>query len=155
MRTRRTEIACALALILGVVATCGSAAGPVALASATTWNRDNDYLHFPPWRPEFRECQTYRELELNGRYRWRAYTVHWAHRNDPNWDQRFPRLRGRYRWFACRYHVAGKGYRIESDITNLATGGRIFLKHAWYGGRYGDGRYEWGSSLDRVGRFRG
>ena len=127
MRTRRTRIACALALILGVVAACGLAAGPVAPASATTWNRDNDYLHFPPWRPEFRECQRYRELKLNGRYR----------------------------WFACRYHVAGKGYRIESDITNLATGGRIFLEHAWYGGRYGDGRYEWGSSLDRVGRFRG
>jgi hypothetical protein len=45
--------------------------------------------------------------------------------------------------------------RIESDITNPATGGRIFLKDVWYGGRYGDGRYEWGSSLDRVGRFRG
>ena len=133
MRTRRTEIACALVL----------------------WTRESDHLHFPPWRPGFRECHPYRERKLNGRYRWRAYTVHWAHRNDPSWHQRFPRLRGRYRWFACRYHVAGKGYRIESDFTNLATGGRIWLEHAWYGGRYGDGRYEWGSSLDRVGRFRG
>jgi hypothetical protein len=141
----------ALALVGALLAALGSLAGPVSSASATTWSRDDDYLHFPPWRPHFRECLPVRRLALNGTYRWRAYTKHWAHRNE--WHQRFPRLRGRYNWFVCRQHIAGKGYRIDTQLSNMLTGGRVFLKHSWYGGWYGDGSYEWGSTLDRVGPF--
>jgi hypothetical protein len=155
MHQVQTRTAVVLTLALASIATLGSLAGAASPASATAWSRDDDYLHFPPWRPHATECVPVRQLQLDGRYRWRAYTVHWAHRNNPNWDQRSPRLRGRYSWFVCRRHIAGKGYRIETELVNLRTAGRVYLRHSWYGGSYGDGRYEWGSTLDRVGSFRG
>ena len=109
MGNQQTRTAFALTLVTASIVALGSLGGPVSSASATSWIRDDDYLHFPPWRPNFRECLPARTLKLDGRYRWRSYTMHWAHRDDPNWHQRFPRLRGRYSWSVCRRHIAGRG----------------------------------------------
>jgi hypothetical protein len=43
---------------------------------------------------------------------------------------------------------------METDLVNERTAGAVSLEHSWYGGSYGDGNYEWGSRLDRVGPFR-
>jgi hypothetical protein len=154
MQTKQARTALALALVAASTAAVGSLAGPVSSASATTWSRTHTYLHFPPWRPTGRFCLTPRVLRLNGTYQWRAYTSHWAHPRDPFWNGRRVRLRGRYAWFVCRQHLR-RGYRIDTALNNqVGGGGQVELAHHQFGGVYGDGSYDWGSTLDRVGPFR-
>jgi len=150
MQTKQARTALALALVAASIAMLSSLAGPVSPASATTSSHTSTYLHFPPWRPSFRHCLRPRVLQLNGVYHWRAYTAHWAHPGNPFWNGRRVRLVGRYTWFVCRQHLP-KGYRIDTALTNQVGGGQVELAHHQFGGLYGDGSYDWGSTLDRVG----
>jgi hypothetical protein len=151
MQDKHARTVLALALVAAAIAAVGSLAGPVSSASATTSSHKSTYLHFPPWRPHFRECLPPRVLRLNGTYEWRAYTTHWAHPRNPFWKGRRVRLLGRYAWFVCRQHLP-RGYRIDTALTNQAAGGgQVELQHYQFGGVYGDGSYDWGSTLVRVG----
>lgn len=153
MNDKQARTALALTLVTAFTAALGTLAGPVSSASATTSSHAETYLHFPPWRPTGRFCLSPRVLQLNGTYQWRAYTTHWAHPGNPFWNGRRVRLRGRYAWFVCRQHLP-RGYRIDTALTNQATGGQVELSHHQFGGYYGDGTYDWGSTIDRVGAFR-
>ena len=150
MLNQQARTVLALALVAASIAALGSLAGPVSPASATTSLQAHNYLHFPPWRPTGRFCLRPRQLQLNGTYAWRAFTAHWAHPRNRFWQGRRVRLRGRYAWFVCRQHLA-KGYRIDTALTNQTGGGQVELSHHQFGGVYGDGSYDWGSTLDRVG----
>jgi hypothetical protein len=152
MQHKHARTLLALALAAASIAALGSLAGPISSASAITSSHKWSYLHFPPWQQRG-ECLPARSLQLNGTYRWRAYTTHWAHPRDPAWAARLRPLRGRYSWFVCRDHLR-KGYRIRTALTNQHGGGTVELDHYQYGGEYGDGSYDWGSTLNRVGRFR-
>jgi hypothetical protein len=151
MRNKQARTALALALVVASVAALGSLAGPVSPASAATWRHATDYLHFPPWQQRG-ECLLAYWIELNGTYHWRAFTTHWAHPRNPAAHSRRVRLRGLYKWFVCRDHLR-TGYRIRTAITNSHTGGTVYLEHHEFGGRYGDGNYDWGSTIERRGPF--
>jgi hypothetical protein len=146
MRLRATSLAVALTAAGFAVAGSLSVAAP---ASATTWNHKWSYLHFPA-RPHAGEPNPSRTLTLNGTYRWRAFSAHWAHTDYPRATSRTVRLHGRYRWTDDLRQAAIEGDYIHvSTIRNLRTGGKVLL-HYIENGRYGDGRYHWGSTLDNV-----
>jgi hypothetical protein len=152
MRNNQIRITLALAF---AVASLGSLAGPVSSASAHTWHHRWSYLHFPA-SSNFVQCVPPRRIHLaGGRYVWRAFTYHWAHPNNPRdtWTTG-PRLGGGwYLWNDCLKRFRERGryiYHLTGILQQQATGLRLYNDGLFHRGRYGDGRYHWGSTLDRV-----
>jgi hypothetical protein len=133
--------------IVAALAVAAMLALSAASASATTWHHEWSYFHFPAV-PGDASGLGGRTLTLKGTYRWRAFSAHWAHQDRPTARSRTLRLYGRYRWDDLM-QVEGSRYVHTSALTNLSTGGQVTI---WYvrDGRYGDGQYHWGSTLDNV-----
>jgi len=143
-----------------VVGSFFSAGGPVSAASADAWNSGAEYLRFPSSPAFGRKCAQ-RDIYLRaGEYRWRLYSAHWAHPENPTWSpSRWLRVRaGWYRWQDClKYEQVwnGQNYRIYQHVAYLdekATAGAPAQK--WWrewGRAYGDGTYDYGSALLRTG----
>lgn len=138
------SIGAAVFAVLAVVALAVAAAP----ARASTWNHKWSYLHFPANLEDQDSTYPARRLTLNGTYRWRAFSYHWAHPGQPSAKPRTVRLHGRYDWLDT-LHKEGTRYRHTSTLTNVRTGGRVWLIH-YETGRFGDGQYHWGSTLDNV-----
>ena len=145
------------------VASLISVGGPVATASADAWNSGAEYLRFPSSPAFGRKC-TQRDITLTrGEYRWRLYSVHWAHPENPTWSPgRWLRLKaGTYRWQDClKYEQIWNGHqneRIYQHVAYLdekATAGAP--AQSWWrelGRAYGDGTYDYGSALLRTGNW--
>ena len=119
-----------------------------APASATTWHHTWSYLHFPARKADAGAIPP-RTITLNGRYLWRGFIAHWAHTDQPRLESRTPRLRGRYTW-SDRLRAINGMYQRITTLTNQRTGGTISLDHTATVGAFGDGRYHWGSTLDKI-----
>ena len=135
-----------IALIAAVLASAGalSAAAP---ASATTYHHTWSYLHFPPREADAIAMRP-RTITLNGTYRWRAFSAHWAHQDRPRAIPRIVKLHGRYEWNDS-FYISDGHYRHYSSLVNVRTLGRVSIDYA-QPDEYGDGKYHWGSTLDNV-----
>ena len=140
-----------VALAVAVV----SLAGTVSTASAHTWDHRTSYLNVPP-PSNFVQCTPGRRIHLTGgQYRWHAFIHHTGHRaiNRDTWTTG-PRLGGGwYRWNDCVKPVRVRGryiYTLSATLRHEATGVELHNDGLYYKGRYGSGRYHWGSVLDRV-----
>jgi hypothetical protein len=155
MRKKHIHITLALACVVASLAALGSLAGPVSSASAHTWHHRWSYLHFPA-PSNFVQCVASRRIRLaRGAYRWRAFVLHRAHPNDQG-HTKLSTVRvggGRYLWNDClkpaRYH-GRYVYRLTSILHHLASGVRLYNDRLVQRGGWGDGRYHWGSTLDRA-----
>jgi hypothetical protein len=118
-----------------------------ATASATTYHHTQTYLHFPP-RDKDAVSMTDRTMRLNGTYRWRAFSAHWAHEDRPTAIPRIVRLHGTYTWHDG-WWISDGHYRHYSSLVNVRTDGRVSIDYP-QPATYGDGTYHWGSTLDNV-----
>ena len=118
-----------------------------ATASATTYHHTHTYLHFPPRAADARSM-TPRTITLNGTYRWRAFSAHWAHEDRPTAVPRIVKLHGRYEWHDG-FYISGGHYRHYSALVNVRTLGRVSIDYS-QPATYGDGNYHWGSTLNNV-----
>jgi hypothetical protein len=136
-----------IAAILTALAAAAALALSATPASATTFHDDWGYFHFPAVPGDAQGIMP-RTISLNGTYRWRAFSAHWAHASQPQAKSRTLRLVGRYRWDDMIQLENGR-YYLLSAFTNLGTGGQVTI---WYylDGRFGDGQYHFGSTLDNV-----
>jgi hypothetical protein len=138
-RTTFKTIGAALAAVLVLAVSATS-------ASAATWNHAWRYMTSD-------DPGTYvsRVISLNGTYRWQAFGYHWAHPLRPA-RTRTVRLHGRYAWddVIVRRPASGRVqyYEHESTFRNLKTGGTVYLYHPFTA--YGDGRYQFGSTIENV-----
>ena len=101
-------------------------------------------------------CVPTRRIRLaGGQYRFHAFIHHTGHRpiNRDTWTTG-PRLaRGWYLWDDCLTPVKSNGryiYRLTATLRHQASGVRLYNDGLFYKGRYGSGRYHWGSVLDKV-----
>jgi hypothetical protein len=136
--------------VAGAVGASLAAVGSPATASASSWNDYWQYLHFPSRQSE--SLCTYRWITTGpGNYRWRVFSAHVAHQNTPRVKSRQIHLRrAKYRWVDCM-PVSGSGFAHYSRLYNEDHGGMAELKGGYILGSWGNGRYHWGSTLDRVG----
>ena len=143
---RRARVASSCAtVVISAIALASSAPS----AAASTWNHQWDYLHFPP-RVGDGSPGPSRTITLNGTYRWRSFSAHWAHQDQPTARSRTLRLVGRYSWRDTLYiSPPRRTYLHVSELVNTRTGGRVTIEYTETGG-YGDGQYHWGSTLDNV-----
>ena len=138
----------ALKVLGAAIATAATLAVAAAPASATTYHTKWSYLDWPTyWAVDHVEPP--RDLNLNGTYYWRAFAAHWAHPDRPVWTSRTVTLHGRYRWYDDLEATGNDYYKFTSTIKNLATGGRVTMSYKLYGS-FGNGNYEWGSTLDNI-----
>jgi hypothetical protein len=137
----------AVVALTAVMAT--ALAGPVATASADSWNHTWSYLHWPS-DPKYGEC-VYRDIWFaRGTYRWRLFMAHWAHTDSPTVKVRRLRLNGGwYSWYDCvsavmysRHYLHRSGLRRFSGLATLES--MQFPGH-------GDGQHHYGSTLRRIG----
>ena len=150
MANKLTRIAATVALVAVSIATAGSLAGPVSSASATTSIDMLNFLNFPHRGSQSSICSVARRLRLSGTYGFRAYAAHRLHPNQFFAATRRLRLRGVYAWQVCLLRNLDGPYGIQARIRNMATGGRAKVQHNEYGGVWGDGYYDWGSTIDNV-----
>lgn len=136
------------AAIVAAIALAVSAAP----ASATTWHHTWSYLHFPATEADEGYMPIRGPMTLNGFYEWRNFIAHEDHLDQPRSDDRNICLRGEYTWSDGLFAVNGM-YHHKSYLQNAATGGKAWLDHTAVVGAFGDGRYHWGSTLDRIGSF--
>jgi hypothetical protein len=141
---RRSLTPIGLALVVA-----GALAGPPATARATTSIDRLNALTFPHRTAES-ICSTERRLQLKGTYFFAAYTAHRQHRADRFSNTRRLRLVGRYGWKVCLHRNRSKSYQIEAAVRNLKTGGRAQVAYTTSGTKYGNGYYDWGSTIDNV-----
>lgn len=118
-----------------------------APAAATTYHTKTDYLHFGP--TQWVEPVKPRVLTLNGTYYWHAFAAHWAHPDRPAGTSRTVTLHGRYRWYDSLVNVFSTSYRHTSTFINQATGGKVSMTYELYKS-FGDGSYNWGSTIDNI-----
>jgi hypothetical protein len=124
-----------IAAIVAALAAATILALSATPASATTWHHATEYFHFVD--PADASAIMPRTLNLNGRYRWRAFTAHWAHENQPTARSRTLGLHGRYRWDDYMQVQNGRWVHT-SALTNLGMGGQVTICYA-PSSRYGDG----------------
>jgi hypothetical protein len=130
-----------LAVLIAALAVAGVFAAP---ASATTFHQKWDYLTFSPSKSVADVPP--RRLYLNGFYIWRVFVKHWAHQNERPYVARTVELHGTYDWYDTLRPWNGR-YIHHSMIVNAATGGLLHESHEVVG-RYGNGSYLWGSTID-------
>jgi hypothetical protein len=158
MANKQMRITLALAFVVASLVALGSLAGPVSTASAHTWNHRYSELIVPSPTSDFIECVPTRRIHLaGGQYRFHAFIHHTGHRpiNRDTWTTH-PRLDGGwYHWRSCIAPVKSNRhiYHLTATIRNEASGVTLYNDSLYYKGRYGSGRYHWGSVLDR-GRCR-
>jgi hypothetical protein len=142
------RIACAVALTVAV----GWLAAP-APASATTMNHIWNYMRFPASSEEnedLRGCTVRTIVTGPGTYRWRIFSAHWAHTDQPLQKTRVLRLRrARYSWSDC-WLPDGRAWSRHSQLRNVSHGGNAYLHGQNIKGSFGHGSYHMGSTLDRV-----
>ena len=145
---RRLACAVALAFVVAV----GWLAAPTS-ASATTMNHIWNYLRFPassPANEDLRGCTVRTIVTGPGRYRWRIFSAHWAHTDQPLRNERVLRLRrARYSWADC-WLPDGRRWSRHSHLKNLTHGGNAWLYGDDIKGAFGHGSYHMGSTLDNV-----
>jgi hypothetical protein len=155
MHNKQIRLTLALAFVVTSLAALGSLAGPVSTASAHTWHHRYSRLIVPA-PTNFVACVRTRRIHLaGGQYRFHAFIHHTGHRpiNRDTWTTG-PRLGGGwYLWDDCLTPVKSKGryiYHLTATLRHQASGVRLYNDGLFYKGRYGSGRYHWGSVLDRV-----
>jgi hypothetical protein len=131
-------------IVLAAAAALAVAATP---ASATTYHTKTDYLHFGP--THWVAPVTPRVLTLNGTYYWRSFAAHWAHPDRPAGTSRTVTLHGRYRWYDSLANVFSTSYRHTSTFINVNTGGKVTMTYELYKS-FGDGSYDWGSTINNI-----
>jgi hypothetical protein len=147
---KRSMTPVALALAVAGLVAVWSLAGPTATASATTSIDQLNSLTFPHMAVRSEICSTQRRIRLGGRYRFQAYSAHRKHREARVTSVRELRLRGVYRWHVCLHRDRPGSYRITAYLENVATGGEASINHNEPGIAYGNGYYDWGSTLDNA-----
>jgi hypothetical protein len=155
MRSKRTHITLALALVVVSLAAIGTLGGPVATASAHTWHHRYSNLIVPA-PTNFVACVNPRRIYLaGGQYRFHGFIHHTGHRpiNRDTWTTG-PRLAaGWYVWDDCLKPVKYGNtyiYHLTATLRHQRTGVTLYNDGLYYKGRYGSGRYHWGSVLDRT-----
>jgi hypothetical protein len=156
--TKRSLTRVALALVCAGVSALASLAGPTATASATASIDMLNFLDFNlrPGAPAFETCSAERTIPRRGTYRGRDYYVRAYSGSRKRIGEPVSSkplrltLRGRYRWIVCIRLVRGRGYEVKAVLRSLRTGGRAPVSHIENGVVYGDGYYDWGSTIDRV-----
>jgi hypothetical protein len=146
---KRSMTPVALALAIACLVAFGSLAGPTATASATTSIDMLNSLTFPH-RPAGSICSAERRLRLRGTYLFAAYTAHRLHPADRFANTRRIRLNGVYAWKVCLHRNLRRSYQIEAGIRNVNSGGNATVAYTTYGTKYGNGYYDWGSTIDNV-----
>jgi len=134
-------------LLATIVAALALLALSSAPASAATWHHQWRSLPFPAQQSGAGYMPT-RTIDLNGRYFWHAFSAHQAHPTQPDETSRTVTLVGRYRWDDGLIK-SGSTYIHTSSFTNVRTGGRVSISYP-LSGRFGSGRYHFGSTIDNV-----
>jgi hypothetical protein len=145
-----------LTAICAALAAATVVAVSAAPASATTYHRQINFLRWPPKIIGGFTCVGRpgpdRRIRLNGTYTWRAYVKNRKHPHRPTVNSRTVTLHGLYDWQDCLFTDAISGrpvYHHRSVIFNVRTNGHVGLDNYYYG-RFGQGNYEWGSTLNNV-----
>jgi hypothetical protein len=150
MKNKHLRITLALALVAASLAAVGSLAGPVSTASAAASIDHLNYLDFPHRGSQVPICSVARRMRLRGTYTFRAYSAHRLHPQQVFANTRILRLHGVYAWQVCLLRNYDGPYVVWAQVRNMATGGKAQIKHAQWGGVWGDGYYDWGTQIDNV-----
>jgi hypothetical protein len=146
---KRSTTSLALTLAVASVAIGGSLAGPVATASAATSIDMLNSLTFPH-QTAGSICSAERRLRLTGTYDFAVYSTHRLHPGQGATSTRRLRLFGVYAWKVCLHRNIRANYQVEAGIRNVNSGGVASIADTISGRPWGNGYYDWGSTIDNV-----